>query len=171
MEGRQKIKEKNADEIEKLHQRITELEKKDIEHQHTEKVLKEAECKLEGILSSMVDLVFAFDKEGRFIFYHSPKISDLYVPPDKFMGKKHTEVMPAHMNELFKEAFKKNKKGETVEYEYWLEIQGVIRWFAVKISPLFIDRKFRGSIAVAREITERKRAEEELDNISWVAFS
>ena len=127
-----------------------------------ERMLKKTENRLKDTLSSMVDLVFAFDEDARFIFCHSPQPSDLYVPPEKFIGKKHSEVMPPHINELFEEAFKKIKKGEIAEYEYYIEIKGKVRWFTVKLSSLFYDHQFAGSVAVAREITERKEQEEKL---------
>jgi len=128
-----------------------------------EERLKESESKLQGILASMVDLVFAFDKEARFIFYHSPHLMDLYVSPERFIGKRHSEVMPFYLNKLFAEAFKKNKKKESAEFEYWLEINGKIRWFVAKLAPLFIDNKFTGSVAVVREVTAQKQVEEELE--------
>jgi PAS domain S-box-containing protein len=124
--------------------------------------LKESESRLSGILSSMIDLVFAFDSEGRFTFHHTPRVRDLYVPPEEFIGKRHSEVMPPYLNKPFAEAFEKNKKGEVAEYEYWLEICSRIRWFSAKLSPVFLEGEFTGSVAVIRESTERKRAEEVL---------
>ena len=124
--------------------------------------LKESESRLKGILSSLVDLVFALDKRGRFIFYHAPQAMDLYVPPEEFIGKSHLEVLPPHLNDLIVEGLKKNKEGETTEFEYWLEIHNSIRWFIAKLSPLFLDSKFAGSVAVVREIKERKQTQKEL---------
>ncbi|MDH4137268.1 MAG: PAS domain-containing protein, partial [Anaerolineae bacterium] len=132
------------------------------ERKRAEEAVKESESRLSGILSSMVDLVFAFDSEGRFIIHHSPRIGDLYVSPDEFIGKKHSEVMPPHLKEPFAEAFERNKKGEVAGYEYWLEIGGRVRWFSVKLSPVFLEGEFTGSVAVVREITELKQVEEVL---------
>jgi len=163
MIDKDKIKKESIDELAKLRQRINELEKVKKEYKKTERTFKETESRLQCILSSMVDLVFAFDKDGRFIFYHSPELDALYMPPEKFIGKKHSEVMPLHMHEKFEEAFKKVQKGEIVEYTYWIEIKDRVRWFTVKLSPLFFDHEFAGSVAVAREVTEKKQVEEELE--------
>ncbi len=132
------------------------------DRKRVEEALKESESKLSGILSSMVDLVFAFDSEGRFIFHHAPHTDDLYLPPDAFMGKMHSDVMPPHLNEPFVEAFEENKRGKVVEFEYWLEIGGRVRWYSAKSSPVFIESGFTGSVAVVREITERRWVEETL---------
>ena len=132
------------------------------ERKRTEEALRESESRLRSILSSMVDLVFVFDNEGRFIFYHCPSSDLLYIPPEKFMGKKHSEVMPLYVDKLFAKAFNKNKKEEVAEYEYCLEVGGETKWYSVKLSPMLLDDEFAGSVAVIRDITERKRAEEPL---------
>ena len=146
----------------KLRPKISKLERTKDEKNHSESSLQEFESRLKGILSSMTDLVFAFDKEGRFTFFHSPRFTDLYTPPEYFIGKKHAEVMPDHMHAMFEEAFRKNLNGEVAEFEYHLEIKDQVRWFVAKLSPLLLDHGFAGSVAVVREITERKKTEDEL---------
>ncbi len=142
-----------------MEQRIKELEQQSISHKQVENTLKESEIKLKSILSSMVDLVFMFDKDGRFIYYHAPSPSQLYIPPEEFMGKKHSQVMPPEIDKLFVNAFKKNKKGEFAEYDYCLKIGGKIRWSSAKISPVLMDGKFNGSVAVIRDISTYKQLE------------
>ncbi len=155
-----KSKKQLIEELFIVRQRIADLEK--LENKQVQESLKETQIRLEGILSSMVDFVFALDKEGRFIFCRTPKVEDLYLPPEQFIGKKHSEVLPPHMVAPFGDAFKMNKVGETVEYEYWLDLKGTKKWFFAKLSPLFLDGKFAGSLAVVRDITDRKQTQEEL---------
>jgi len=145
-----------------MEQRIKELEQQCIDREQATNALKESESKLKSILSSMADLVFMFDKDSRFIFYHTPSPSELYLSPQEFMWKKHSQVMPPDIDKLFVNAFKKNKKGETAEYDYWLEIGSKIRWFSVKLSPVLLDGKFNGSVAVVRDISIRKHLEQSL---------
>jgi len=142
-----------------MEQRIKELEQQSINHKQVENTLRESESKLKSVLSSMADLVFMFDKDGRFIYYHTPSPSELYLSPQEFMGKKHSQVMPLEIDKLFVNAFKKNKKGELAEYDYCLEIGGKIRWSSVKMSPILLDGKFNGSVAVVRDISIYKELE------------
>ncbi len=145
-----------------MEQRIKELERQSIKHEQAENALRESESKLKSILSSMADVVFMFDKDGRFIFYHTPSPSQLYLSPQEFMWKKHSQLMPPNIDKLFVNAFKKNKKGETAEYDYYLEVGSKIRWFSVKLSPVLLDGKFNGSVAVIRDISTRKQLEQSL---------
>ncbi|MGP8330444.1 MAG: PAS domain S-box protein [Methanosarcinaceae archaeon] len=131
-------------------------------HKQTEKALSASENRINAILSSMVDLVFAFDNESRFTFCHSTCIEDIYLSSEKFKGKKHSEVMPAYLNKLFSAAFKRNKQGEVAEYEYWLKKDEQVLWFSAKLSPIFSKNLFMGSVAVIRDVTAHKLAEKEL---------
>ncbi|HDI02833.1 MAG TPA: PAS domain S-box protein [Candidatus Aenigmarchaeota archaeon] len=117
---------------------------------------------LKNILSSMDDFVFVLDKAGKFIFYHAPKRAKVYIP-EEFMGRKITEVMPSHFNNTFKKVFGKAKKGKSSEFEYWLEINGEKRWYSAKLSPISLHGKFKGAVAIVRDITEKKKFREKLE--------
>ena len=162
MQNKENSEEKLLKEIRSLHKNADRLKDFEREYKRIKDKFRESEARLKGILSSISDFVFTFNEDGVFTFYHSPPAKNLYLSPEKFLGKKHTEVMPPHLNELFSEAFNKNKKGEVAEYEYWLDINGKMEWFLAKLSPLYIDFEFAGSVAVVREITERKEAETKL---------
>jgi PAS domain S-box-containing protein len=142
-----------------MEQRIKELEQQSISHKQVENTLRESEIKLKSILSSMADLVFMFDKDGRFIYYHTPSPDELYLSPQEFMGKKHSQVMPPEIDKLFVNALKKNKKGEPAEYDYCMEVGNKIRWFSAKMSPVLVDGKFNGSVAVIRDVSIYKQLE------------
>jgi len=137
------------------------------ERKRAQDELRESEGKLRTILLSMADLVFGFDKDGRFTFCHTPSgDNNLYLPQDKFIGKKHSDVMPAKVNELFKSAFAKNKRNQVSGYEYSLKFKEDARWFSVKLSPVFNDGEFTGSVAVVRDITEYKLAQDEREKLN-----
>jgi PAS domain S-box-containing protein len=131
------------------------------ERRQAGEALAESESRLRSTLVSMDDLVFVFDRQGRFTLWYAP-LTELYMLPEEFMGKKYSEVMPPSVDKLSTEAFNKNKGGETAEYEYQLEVDGEVRWYSAKLSPMFLDDEFAGSVAVIRNVTERKLAEEAL---------
>ncbi len=130
------------------------------ERQKAQDELIANEEKLIGFFNSMVDLVFVFDKDEKFNFYHSPEGGTLYQKPELFLGKHHSEVMPPYMSEILNEAFKKNKEGEPAQIEYDIEIGDKSLWFSGNLSPIMDQGSYNGTIAVIRDITSQKEAEE-----------
>jgi PAS domain S-box-containing protein len=160
MEDADETNEQLTSELVELRQRITRLEASETEHKRLIEVLLEAESRLSSIFSSMTDLVFVLDSRGRFTSYHGTT-GELYMPPQRFVGRKYSQVMPPHLNKLIAGALRKNRKGETAEFEYRLEVSGETKYYSARLSPIFLRGEFAGSVAVARDITGRKRAEEE----------
>lgn len=118
--------------------------------------------KLKSIISS-IDLVFILDKEGIFIGYYQPrKRSDLYVPPEVFIGKSFKKVLPPHVVKLLDDAIKKVVTTSTVQqFDYPMDIADKELWFNAKVSMCKDSYdKFAGTIVVVRDITKRKQVEE-----------
>lgn len=124
--------------------------------------LVRSESKLRNMLGAMNDLVFEFDREARFTFSHVPAGVGLYRPPKEFIGKRHAEVMPPHVDKVFSRAFRKCRAGEIAEYEYSLGADGKKKSFMAKLSPEFEGGKFSGAVAVVRDISIRQEAENRL---------
>lgn len=122
--------------------------------------------KVKTLLSSFGRLVFIFDKESRFICYYSPDPKRLFLPPNKFMNKKCSEVMPSPISDLFLETFEKNKLGEKGKFEYTLNFGLETSYFSTTLSPLFSQDEFIGSVAVIENITEVKKEEKVQRKIS-----
>jgi PAS domain S-box-containing protein len=137
------------------------------ERQKAEKALQESEAKLSIILKSMDDIVFLLNKQNHIISVNGPN-NELYLDPELLLGKKPSEIMPTHINDIFNKAMMNVKKGETEEYEYSLEIHDKINWYAVKLSPIFNNGKFDGAVSVSRNITARKNAEEALKESEYL---
>ncbi len=125
---------------------------------NAELALRESEERYRLMISSMADYVLGFDEEGRFVLYHTPTGKAINLGPEKTLGRKAPEVLPPHLGELFRVSFEKNKRKESSDFEFWLETGGETRWFSGKMAPIFLDDVFKGSVAVLRDITERKRA-------------
>jgi two-component system, cell cycle sensor histidine kinase and response regulator CckA len=123
--------------------------------------LAESEGQFRSVLQSIKDLVIVVDLDGVFISCYAPT-EDLYTRPEAFLGKKHSEVVPNHVDLLFREGMKKIKRGESAEYEYHLEMADGRQWFAMKLSPMSQGDVLVGAVAVVRDVTERKQAEKVL---------
>ncbi len=132
------------------------------ERKIAENVVKESKIRLQSVLSSIDDWVYVFDRDGRFLSCHPESTKDIYNTKGDFIGKKHSEVMPVRIDKMFSEAFNKNKEGIVTDYEYSRCLNGKRKWINVKLSPMFIDGNFNGSVAVIRDITQRKQVEQKL---------
>jgi PAS domain S-box-containing protein len=124
--------------------------------------VRESEAIFEGVISSLDDFVFILDKDGKFIFGHASPFSNFFIPPEEFLRKKYSEVMPSHVKTLIFEALKKNKMGKMGGFEYWLDKNGNKFWYSAKLSPMFTGGKYNGSVALIRDITKQKVIELEL---------
>jgi len=125
--------------------------------------LKESEAKTQAILAAMPDLMFLQDVEGRYLEYYARDPKHLYVPPERFLGKTMSEIMPRELADRFTDAFKEAlSSGAPVCVEYPLMIQGNIQYYESRIVTCGDGRL----LSIVRDLTEKKRAEMELAELS-----
>lgn len=154
------IKDKNGNPYE-LRGTVRDINEKRIIKQ----ALYESEVKQANVMSNIDDLVFVLDNDGVFIeFYSSAADDELYVSPDKFINKHHSEVLPQEVSEKFENTINMiDLDGKSRKFDYSLKINEEVRWNNVKVS-VFKDEKGNknGYIVVARDITTRKQIEDKL---------
>ena len=107
---------------------------------------------LQTIVASMADIVFVLDADTRFTYYHAPCDSGLYLPPDQFLGRRHSEVMPPPLNKPFCRAIEENRHGRVSECEYDLPVNGTQESWHVVLSPILRNGTYQGSVAVMRDM-------------------
>ncbi|MCD4773371.1 MAG: tetratricopeptide repeat protein [Bacteroidales bacterium] len=113
-----------------------------------------------AILEVLPDLIFLFDKNGKFLFYHAPNEDILYVKPEKFMGKSIYDVLPKEITDKFNSAFKKiSKSNNLTSFEYDLKISDEIKNFEVRI----IKTGSGDFFSIIRDITDIKSANSEAE--------
>jgi len=142
------------------HVRRTRLE---AERQKTAAALRESESRNRAMLDALPDMMFLIDERGTYLDWHANDRRNLYVPPEQFLGKTMDEIMPPEISQLFKPVFEQVlSTGKPARVEYSLKIGGETRFFETRI-VLCPDRKL---FSIARDITELKRAEIELQQLS-----
>ena len=148
-----------------LAQKVRELEaanlqlKREItQHQNVEVVLRDSEAQLHALLTAITDVVLVLDVKGRYLKIAPTNLALLHKPPDELIGKTLHEVFPQAQADTFLTRIQESLETQqtfNIEYSHpTIEHKEV--WFAASISPLDND----SVIWVARDMTERKQAEE-----------
>lgn len=113
--------------------------------------LSQEKEQLASILSSMVDGVITFNRDGTILITNPPAerfLQDWYFEQD---GKsRNSEEVPSEVMELFQMAVDTEKEqiGE-------ISVQG--RFWVILVSPLYNNKFIRGAVAVVRDMTEERQ--------------
>lgn len=113
----------------------------------------------ESILNSIPDLMFIMDSEGLILEFKSGKEEDLAMPPEIFLQKKVSEVLPPDLAGRFIKSIKEILTGEhTIPVQYQLPINGVLCDFEARFNR-FGDHKV---IVLVSNISIQKQTENAL---------
>ena len=106
-----------------------------VKHQRVEQTLKKSQSSNQAILNAIPDLVFQFDREGRFLAYAGQK-SKLYASPEQFLGKNLVDVIPAEIAYRFLDSIKMTlTNGEMQILTYELPFSDGIRIHEARMVP------------------------------------
>ena len=96
-----------------------------------EKALRKSEETYRTLVKSMSEEIFVFNGNDNFIQYHGSSSDELFLEPDRFLGKHIEDVLPEHLIEIYYDVSKRvraTSKGHT--FEYPLEMNGEERWYS-----------------------------------------
>lgn len=144
------------DELVRLRQRVVELEQ-ELEGIHQSNGGSQQE--LLALINAMEDVIIVMDNEGRYLKIAPSGAPLLYKPSEEILGKTMHEVFPTEVAEFFMSYIRQAlETQQTVKLEYTLPVGEQKVWFDGSIAPLGKNLV----VLVARDITERKLAQEVL---------
>jgi len=130
-----------------------------IERGRAEAALRASESEMRALFAGMTDVVLVLDAEGRYLKVAPTKPSNLYKPSADLLGKTLHETFPKEQADFFLAHVRRAlNEGRKHNVEYLLQIEGTEIWFDGCVSPMSHD----SVLWIARDITERKHAEEAL---------
>ncbi|WP_114974128.1 EAL domain-containing protein [Rhodoferax ferrireducens] len=139
-------------------------------NQHKAALMAE-QARLQATLSAIPDLLFELGLDGRIYAYHSPRADLLAAPPEDFLGRKVSDILPPDAAAVGMAALQEaNEYGHSSGTQYALDLPQGKMWFELSVA-----RKARQDdeelrfIVLARDITERKLADAQL-RIAATAF-
>jgi len=133
------------------------------ERKQAEDALHRSEAELRALFASMHDAVLVIDRAGvyRKIAPTNPEL--LVMPSQELLGKNVRDIFPPEQAETFLGVMQQVlDTKQTAQIEYDLIISERTVQFETSISPMTED----STLWVAHDITERKRMEEEIRNLS-----
>jgi PAS domain S-box-containing protein len=129
------------------------------ERKQAEEALKQSEARNLALLNAIPDLMFLNDRNGVFIDYHTSDPSLLFAPPEQFLGKNLSEVLPRELaRKISRSHLKAINTGQLQLLEYTLPLMGEIHQYEARIVACDHDKV----LTIVRDITERKQAEDSL---------
>ena len=128
-----------------------------------EEALLRSEVELRALFASMTDVVIVYDTNGRYIEIAPTNPANLYRPADEMLGKTIQDILPKEQADTLLTMIRTSIQNDrVVRGEYSLQITGREVYFSASASRLSENT----SIVVANDITERKRMEQEIRNLS-----
>ncbi|MBL8130507.1 MAG: PAS domain-containing protein [Anaerolineae bacterium] len=133
-----------------------------------QQALIDSEAKANALIEVLPDLVFVVKRDGTFMEYHARQDSDLYVPPDRIIGQSVSTTLPPPLAAVLLEKIGAALDTETTQsLEYSLPLPAGESYYEARLS-----RAGEGTVVVvARNVTERKRAEAERERLTTEALA
>jgi PAS domain S-box-containing protein len=129
-----------------------------------EEALRESEQRYRMLVETMNDGLGLIDTTGVFTYLNDKHCEMLGYSRDEMIGHSITDFLAETGHQRFSEKWTKRSKGKAKHYELvWNKKDGQQITTIISPQPIFDARNnFQGAFAVVTDITERKRAEEEL---------
>lgn len=127
-----------------------------------------AQNQLQATLDAIPDLLFEVDLEGACYAYHSARTDLPAIPVEKMLGKKISDALPKPAVEIIFSALREaREKGLSAGKQLELDLARGRLWFELSVSRKHADAGMEPRfIVLARDITERKAAEQRIMNLA-----
>jgi PAS domain S-box-containing protein len=121
--------------------------------------LPDSDQRLDAIFHAFNDLLFVLDSDGTILDYKAGDVSHLYTSPEKFLGRRMQDVLPAEVGRRITEVLSKLRAGSKVSYiEYFLHTPAGKCWYESRLLPVSNEQ----IIMFVRDITQYKRSEQKI---------
>jgi two-component system sensor histidine kinase/response regulator len=134
------------------------------ERKRAEEALRESEEKYRDLFENANDLIQSVDEDGRFVYVNKEWKQVMGYSDEEVKSLIFTDILRKDQIPHCMELFKKVVAGETVDNveTVFVTKEGKEIFVSGAINPRIKDGKFVATRAILRDITERKRAEENL---------
>jgi PAS domain S-box-containing protein len=130
----------------------------------TEQALRDSEQRYRALVESAEEAIFQVDPDGQFLFLNTTAAERLGGCPEQFIGKHMTDLFPPQTAERQLASVQQViRTGRGIVVESETVLQGECRFYRTTIQPVRSEKgPARSALAVARDITDHRRADEAL---------
>ena len=148
-----------------LEQKIKNLENESLKLKKTEEALRESEEKYRHLTESLLDSVYEFDFEGRFMYVNDAAVHIFGYAKDEILKKIRVEDLLTEEEKVSsREDIHDIRKGNTFEGERtFIRKDGTTFIGEIHSGPLYKGKEIVGVRGVLRDITRRKQIEKDLE--------
>ncbi|VVB88205.1 Methanogenesis regulatory histidine kinase FilI [uncultured archaeon] len=133
------------------------------ERRQIEEALKESEERYRTIIEFSNDMIWTLDTEGRFLFFNKRSEEITGYKLEDWQGKSFAPLIEKDDLTKVIEVFHKTLGGEPQQYEVSVKKEdGINIILLVNTAPIYSKGKVVGTVSFGQDITEHKKAEEQI---------
>ncbi|MCP4632050.1 MAG: PAS domain S-box protein, partial [candidate division Zixibacteria bacterium] len=118
--------------------------------------LLQANSDMMAVFQAFSDIFFRLNSEGKIIDFRAGHTADLFLEPEKLIGKRIIDIPDEDVGNIFQEAILQVQETKSiVRIEYSVKIKKEEHYYEARLIPLLENQ----IIVIIREITKRKSAE------------
>ena len=130
------------------------------DRKRAEEKLMMSEHRNKTIVNAIPDLLFRVKRDGTFLDYHNSATGKLYAPPEVFIGRKMSEVLPAENARISMQSIQNAlETGELQTFEYSLEIEGTANFYEARVVA---NTEEDEAVLIIRDVTDERKADDAL---------
>ncbi|HLO14985.1 MAG TPA: ATP-binding protein [Anaerolineales bacterium] len=119
------------------------------EQEHAQRALQASEARTRALLDAIPDMIFEFKRDGTILQFISSATNKPLLPPEQFLGKTITEVLPSVADQTLFAIERVLQSGHVHAFEYQLQQDGENKTFEARVTPLSADT----ALAIVRDIS------------------
>ena len=137
------------------------------ERKRAEQAVKESEANLNSLINNRDESIWSIDRNYRYINFNAYFKNDYRKAYGVVleMGMHALDILTPELCGFWKEKYDKALAGQREVFEFAEHIGDVDHSFQVSLNPIMTDGWVAGVSALSADITDRKRAEEKLQNL------
>jgi PAS domain S-box-containing protein len=128
------------------------------DQKRVENALRNSEARIRALLETIPDMIFEISSDGTFLSFIPSKNTEPVMPPQLFIGRKISEILPENVSSVAMSAIRTALENNVPQsFEYFLQEELAIHHFEARVVTI----RPEVVLGIVRDITLRKEVETE----------